>query len=228
LTIGTSAAYKNGQQFTIDVPPAEIKGRTMISARFVAGSLGATVGWNESTQTITITSTNNASASTSTPNETSQTTDSNFIAAEVTHVVDGDTMDVTYDGKKDTVRLLLVDTPETHHPTKPVEPFGPEASQFATNTLVGKNVQLDLDGPERDKYGRLLVYLWIDNTTFNDMLLKKGLARVAYVYNPPYKHYDEYVADESTAKDQKLGIWSLLGYVTENGYDDSFATQQTN
>lgn len=118
--------------------------------------------------------------------------------------------------------------PETHHPTKSVEPFGPEASQFATNTLVGKNVQLDLDGPERDKYGRLLVDLWIDNTTFNDMLLKKGLARVAYVYNPPYKHYDEYVADESTAKDQKLGIWSLLGYVTENGYDDSFATQQTN
>lgn len=222
LTIGNSMAYKNSSPLQVDVPPTEINGRTMVPARFVAEALGATVGWNEATQTITITP---ATGSTTTPpaNQTAEADNSGFIPAEVTHVVDGDTMDVTYNGKKDTVRLLLVDTPETHHPTKPVEPFGLDAAQYATSTLEGKSVKLELDGPERDKYGRLLVYLWIDNTTFNDMLLKKGLARVAYVYNPPYKHYDEYVADESKAKDQKMGIWSLQGYVTDKGYDDSFA-----
>src|SRR5689334_12356962 len=60
------------------------------------------------------------------------------ISAKVVKVVDGDTIKVNVQGKEDTVRFLLVDTPETKHPEKPVQPFGPEASKFTTDLLTGK------------------------------------------------------------------------------------------
>ncbi|MBX6395079.1 MAG: thermonuclease family protein [Alicyclobacillaceae bacterium] len=156
-----------------------------------------------------------------------QSTQQKFIMAHVAKVVDGDTMEVTYDGKHDTIRLLLIDTPETHKPDTPVEPFGPEAADFAAKTLADKDVKLELDGPERDKYGRLLCYLWIGDQLFNKMQIEKGYARVAYVYNPPYKHYDELVAAEQKAKQDKVGIWSIPGYVTDNGYNVEIAKQWT-
>lgn len=108
----------------------------------------------------------------------------------VTRIVDGDTIEINYEGKTESVRLLLVDTPETKHPNLPVQPFGPEASEFAEKTLAGKTVQVEFDGPKRDKYDRLLAYLWIDGKNFNKMLLENGLARYAYVYDPPYKYQE--------------------------------------
>jgi len=103
----------------------------------------------------------------------------NTIPATVVRVVDGDTLKATVDGKEETVRLILVDTPETVHPSKPVQPFGPEASEFAKKTLEGKEVELELDVSERDQYGRILAYVWIGDKMFNEMLLEKGLARVS-------------------------------------------------
>ncbi|MGM0873362.1 MAG: thermonuclease family protein [Bacillota bacterium] len=147
--------------------------------------------------------------------------DSSFISAEVTRVVDGDTVNVRLeDGKEETVRLLLVDTPETVHPTKPVQPFGPEASSFAKDLLNGKKVQLELDIGERDKYGRLLAYLYVDDRMVNKLLLEKGLARVAYVFEPNTKYVDDFYTIQKQAQQQGVGIWSIENYATDQGFED--------
>lgn len=62
-------------------------------------------------------------------------------------------------GKTEKIRILLIDTPETVHPNKPVEPWGPVASQFTKDALTGKTVELEFDVQERDQYGRLLAYV---------------------------------------------------------------------
>lgn len=145
----------------------------------------------------------------------------NFIPAKVVRVIDGDTVKVLVDGKEETLRLLLVDTPETVHPNKPVQPFGPEASSFAKNTLSGKEVKLELDVGERDKYGRLLVYLHVDGKMFNKLLIEKGLARVGYVYAPNTKHVDEFYELQKAAQKKEIGIWSIENYATEDeGFND--------
>lgn len=155
-----------------------------------------------------------------------ETTSGELETAVVTRVVDGDTLHIEWNGKEETVRLLLVDTPETVHPGKPVQPYGKEASQFAKETLSGKEVQLEFDGPERDKYDRLLAYIWVEDTSFNQLLLEKGLARYAYVYDPPYTHAGKLKDAEQEASDHKKGIWSLPGYVTEDGFAEGFEAGQ--
>lgn len=139
-----------------------------------------------------------------------------IIPAEVVRVIDGDTVKVLVDGKEETLRLLLVDTPETVHPNKSVQPFGPEASSFAKSMLSGKEVELELDVGERDKYGRLLVYLHVDGKMFNKLLIEKGLARVGYVYAPNTKHVDEFYELQKAAQKKEIGIWSIENYATED------------
>lgn len=139
----------------------------------------------------------------------------NAETATVTRVVDGDTIEVNVDGKTEDVRLLLVDTPET---TQPEQPYGQEASQYAKEQLAGKQVRLEYDGPRRDNYDRLLAYIWVDGRMFNQMLLEEGLARLAYVYDPPYDHFEAHEAAEQRAANANKGIWSIDGYVTDQGF----------
>ena len=148
----------------------------------------------------------------------------NTIPATVVRVVDGDTLKATVDGKEETVRLILVDTPETVHPSKPVQPFGPEASDFAKETLEGKEVELELDVSERDQYGRILAYVWIGDKMFNEMLLEKGLARVS-VFPPDVKYVDRFREIESKARQKGIGIWSIENYATEEGYNETSEKQ---
>lgn len=143
-----------------------------------------------------------------------------LIPAIVTNVVDGDTLDVKINGKTERIRLLLVDTPETKHPNKPVQPFGPEASEFTTTTLLGKQVGLEKDVSERDRYGRILAYVWIDGNMHNEALIEKGLARVA-VFPPDTKYVDEFRAKQREAQESGIGIWSIENYVQENGFQSS-------
>jgi micrococcal nuclease len=147
--------------------------------------------------------------------------DSRFIAAEVIRVVDGDTINVQINGEKETVRLLLIDTPETVHPTKPVQPFGPEASSFVKELLNGANVQLEMDIGEHDKYGRLLAYVYIDDKMVNEMLLEKGLARLAYVFEPNTKYVDDFSTIQKQAQQQGIGIWSIENYATDQGFAEN-------
>jgi micrococcal nuclease len=157
--------------------------------------------------------------------------ENNLITALVTRVVDGDTMKVTLeDGRatKETIRLLLVDTPETVHPTKEVEPFGPEASSFAKRLLTNQKVQLEIDVSERDKYGRLLVYLWLGDQMFNELLLEEGLARVAYVLPPNIKYIDQFRAIQQKSQNAAKGIWRIENYATDAGFQSDEQLVHTN
>jgi micrococcal nuclease len=135
-----------------------------------------------------------------------------YIDALVTNVVDGDTIHVLIHNKKETVRFVLVNTPETKHPNKPIEPYGPEASQFVKDLLEGKEVKLEQDVSATDRYGRLLMYVWLNDRMVNEILLEKGLARVA-VFPPNVKYVEPFRAVQKKAQEAKLGIWSLENYV---------------
>ncbi|MCO7127629.1 thermonuclease family protein [Sporolactobacillus shoreicorticis] len=141
------------------------------------------------------------------------------VTAKVTKVVDGDTFQVLYQKKVTTVRVLLIDTPETHHPKLGVQPYGPEASAQAHRLLDGKTVTLELaKNGGRDKYGRLLAYVFVDGKSFESLQLAGGLARVAYVYPPNTKYIDQYQSVENQARAEKIGIWSVNGYAEANGF----------
>ena len=130
------------------------------------------------------------------------------LTGTVISVTDGDTFKVRLDnGKTETVRLILVDTPETKHPSKPVQPCGPEAYEFTKRMVSGKKVTLELDVQERDKYGRLLAYVYVGGKSVQEALLAEGLAKVS-VYPPNVKYVDKYRAIEKKAKEAKKGIWS--------------------
>src|SRR5690625_5190273 len=134
-------------------------------------------------------------------------------------IVDGDTLIANIDGKEEYVRLILVDTPETKHPKQPVQPFGSEASAFMEHTYKPSDtIQLEYGPEKRDIYDRILAYVYTeDGDMFIKLLLKKGLARVA-VYPPNDKYVDEFRKLEQQAKKQKIGIWSIDGYVTEDDF----------
>jgi micrococcal nuclease len=144
--------------------------------------------------------------------------DKKLIPAKVTRVVDGDTMKITLSReqhREETIRLLLIDTPETVHPDKEVQPYGPEASAYAKKLLEDQDVQLEIDVSERDKYGRLLVYLWIGDRMFNEMLLEEGLARVAYVIPPNIKYIDQFRTTQQKSQESGKGIWRIENYAQE-------------
>lgn len=168
---------------------------------------------------------NSPAAQTNEQKEETQTgpADVNLIPAVVTYVTDGDTIKATVNGKEETIRMILVDTPETKHPNKPVQPFGPEASEFTKKMLSGKKIGLEKDVSERDRYGRLLAYIWVDGKLFNQMLIEKGLARVA-VYQPDIKYLDEFRNIQSKAQKAGIGIWSIENYAQEDGYKDQSNT----
>lgn len=147
---------------------------------------------------------------------------------EIVRVVDGDTVVVKFnDGTTEKVRMLLVDTPESVHPTKGSQPFGKEASDYTKKMLAeGKKVTLEIGNPERDKYNRLLGYIWVDGINFNKKLIEKGYARVAYVEPPNTKYLDEFHEAQEQAKKQKLRIWSIPGYVTDRGFSENSSSQK--
>ena len=124
----------------------------------------------------------------------------------VVGVVDGDTIEVARGAETDTVRLLGIDTPETHHPTKPVECFGPEAASYTDQQLLGRSVQLEADIEERDRYGRRLAYVVVDGERFNDELLRRGYARLL-VIEPNHTHARTMLRAELDAKRAGRGLW---------------------
>ncbi|GEO26065.1 hypothetical protein AAC03nite_18500 [Alicyclobacillus acidoterrestris] len=154
----------------------------------------------------------------------SATVPQNLVPVVVTKVTDGDTIHVRMpDGEDKTIRMLLIDTPEDVKPNTPVEPFALDAAAFARQALpVGKQIYIEEGKPGHttDKYGRLLAYVYITKTDmYNEDVVRKGLARVAYVYPPNTDHLAELEADQSYAKAHHLGIWTIPGYVTSKGYD---------
>ncbi len=128
----------------------------------------------------------------------------------VVSVTDGDTFKVSINGTTETIRLIGVDTPETVHPTEPVECFGREASNKTKAALTGAFVSFEQDPTqgERDKYGRLLVYTYLsDGTNFNKLLIEEGYA-YEYTYNAPYKYQEEFKSAQREAELNKRGLWA--------------------
>lgn len=129
----------------------------------------------------------------------------------VTDVVDGDTIKVDLNGRKETIRLIGMDTPEVVDPRKPVQCFGREASAKAKAVLSGQSVQLVSDSTQgdRDKYERLLRYVFLsDGTLFNQMMIEEGYAH-EYTYNShPYQYQEAFQAAERAAREGEQGLWS--------------------
>jgi len=128
----------------------------------------------------------------------------------VVKVVDGDTIKVEINGTTETLRLIGIDTPETVHPTKPVECFGIEASNKAKELLSNQQVSLEYDSSQstRDKYGRLLAYVHrADGLFYNKWIIENGYA-YEYTYNTPYKYQGEFKSAQKYAQDNEIGLWS--------------------
>jgi micrococcal nuclease len=129
----------------------------------------------------------------------------------VVEVIDGDTIVVELpDGGTDTVRILGVDTPETLHPTKGVECFGPEAAAYTTTRLAGRVVELERDVEARDLYDRRLAYVVVDGRSFGEELLRRGLARLL-VIEPNTAHARDLLAVELHAQRAERGLWGECG-----------------
>ena len=124
----------------------------------------------------------------------------------VVDVLDGDTIIVSRAGRRDTIRILGIDTPETHHPTKPVQCYGPEASDYTTRRLQGQLVRLEDDVETHDIYGRHLAYVYVDGRRFDDELLEKGYARLL-VIEPNHAHARTMLDEELDAKRHHIGLW---------------------
>lgn len=136
--------------------------------------------------------------------------DAKKITVKFDSCVDGDTAKFLYKNKIITTRFLAVDTPETKHPTKPVEAWGKEASDYTCNKIKNANkivLEYDDNSDEVDKYNRHLAWVWVDNKLLQKELISKGYAKVAYLYGN-YKYTKELQEIEKTAIDKKLGIWS--------------------
>lgn len=145
-----------------------------------------------------------------------------YAFGEVSRVIDGDTFEVTIGDKKKTVRLLLVDTPESVHPDMDVPmPYGVEASNYSKDYLLGKDTKIVFDGNKEDKYGRLLGYVEVNGGDYNKKLLDEGLAQIRYKYSPSYDRLHEYENAEDNAYNAKKGIWSVDGYATPK-IDDNY------
>jgi micrococcal nuclease len=129
----------------------------------------------------------------------------------VVAVLDGDTIVVrAADGRDTTVRLLGVDTPETRHPTRPVECFGPEASAYTRQRLLGRRVALTYDVERRDRYGRDLAFVSLDGARFNDELLRLGYARLL-VIPPNGDHARAMLRETLAARAARRGLWEACG-----------------
>lgn len=150
--------------------------------------------------------------------QTDSKIDDNQIPVELVRTIDGDTAVFLVDGEEVSARYLLIDTPESKHPNSCEQPFAKEASKRNDELLRSGQISIEFDGPERDKYDRLLVYVFVDGKSVQETLLEEGYARVAYLYDPPYKYLDSFKAAENRAKENRVNIWSLNRYVSNNGF----------
>jgi micrococcal nuclease len=124
----------------------------------------------------------------------------------VVEIVDGDTIDVEIEGRRERVRYIGINTPETKHPMRGVEPYGPEAAEANTRLVAGQTVQLEWDVERRDRYGRLLAYVYVGDTMINAELVRQGYAQVA-TFPPNVKYQELFLKLQREARGAKRGLW---------------------
>jgi micrococcal nuclease len=122
---------------------------------------------------------------------------------KVLRVIDGDTIKIEGD---QVVRYIGIDSPETVHPSKPVQCYGKEASSKNRELIEGKEVMLEKDVSETDKYGRLLRYVWLGDMLVNEYLVREGYAKSSS-YPPDIKYQDKFNEAEKLAREEEKGLW---------------------
>lgn len=134
----------------------------------------------------------------------------NALSASYVKCIDGDTADLKFGGKVHKVRFLAVDAPEIKHGKNMAEPYADDAKLFTCIGLKTANkieIEYDDNSSKEDKYGRSLVWVFVDGELLQGKLVKKGLAKVAYLYGD-YKYTSDLKKYEASAKKKKLNIWS--------------------
>jgi micrococcal nuclease len=127
--------------------------------------------------------------------------------ATIIRVIDGDTLDIAFvDGHVERTRLIGIDTPETKHPSKPVQCYGPEATARTTELALGTAAEVELDVQQGDRYGRLLAYVYIDGQMLNFQLAAEGYA-LPLTIPTNVKYAEQFVAAAASAREQNLGLW---------------------
>jgi micrococcal nuclease len=129
------------------------------------------------------------------------------VEGKVVRVVDGDTIHVKLGERVEKVRYIGVNTPEIHHPTRGEEPGGRQAAEVNRRLVGGRRVRLELDVRARDRYGRLLAYVWVGDLMVNAELVRLGYAQVMTV-PPNVKHQELFVKLQREARDAGRGLWS--------------------
>lgn len=142
-------------------------------------------------------------ATTGTTGATGDTTLSAGDSARVTHVTDGDTIDVSLDGRDERVRLVGINAPEATHD----ECFSGEATAALADLVEGRSVRLVRDESDRDDYGRLLRYVFVGDTFVNEALVRHGFAQ-AYRYEPDTAEADRLEAAQAAAEREQAGLWA--------------------
>ncbi len=137
---------------------------------------------------------------------------SQMVQAEVVKHVDGDTVHVAIPNPSEgiqpyeKIRMIGVDTPETVHPNKQVEYFGKEASNFTKNMILNRIIYLAFDWNLRDKYNRLLAYIYLpDGSCHNADIIRDGYGH-AYTWFP-FQFLEEFRALERYASENRRGSW---------------------
>lgn len=154
----------------------------------------------------------------------------NFVFAKETvkfsNCVDGDTIKILIDNEEYTVRMLAIDTPESVHPTKKVEYYGKEASDYTCNKIKNATkIELEYDdnSAKTDKYGRLLAWIFIDGQLLQKDLVANGYAKIAYLYGD-YKYTSELETVQEIASLKEIGIWNE---VAKELYNNNQSTQES-
>ena len=146
------------------------------------------------------------------------------IKVTLSDTVDGDTAKFIMNGEEITVRFLGIDTPETVKPNTPVQPYGPEASNFTKNKLTNASkieLEFDENSDKKDKYDRYLAWVWVDGELLQNLIIKKGLAQT-YMLQNNYMYAGLLQTSEYEAKNSKIGIWSDdINSNTDNNTSDT-------
>ena len=127
---------------------------------------------------------------------------------KVVRFVDGDTLTIDMDGKSETIRMIGVDTPETHKPDTPVQCYGVAAAAY-THSLIGDQrlrLAADPKNQNRDRYGRLLRYVYLpDGRLLAAELIKNGYGFAYTAF--PFSKKAEFMAYEQDARVRNAGLW---------------------
>lgn len=127
----------------------------------------------------------------------------------VTRFIDGDTIAVDMNGKAETIRMIGIDTPETHKPNSPVQCYGPAASAYTKQLIGSGKVRLEADSQNtnRDRYDRLLRYVYLqDGRLLAEEILANGYG---FAYTQfPFSKTAVFVAAEQTARQDSKGLWA--------------------